>query len=359
MNEQQIDKILTRIYYNPNHHASFSNAERLWLATKKKISKKSISTWLLKQRTYTLHKPKRNKFRRNGYEVNNIGDLWQADLIDMQAFSAINNDYKYILAVVDAFSKYSWCIPLKQKTASEIIAAFSDIFKKSDRLPVTLQTDRGKEFVNYLVQDFLKRNKINFFTTSNSETKACIVERYIRTIKSVLFKYFTHMNKCRYIHVLDKIVTAYNNKKHRSIGMAPSQVNDKNIVQVWENLNKMKIKHTIKPKYNIGDYVRLSRIKRFFTKGYKQNWTEEIFKIVSVILRKPVVYKVSDLADEELTGTFYENEIQKVILDENTEYLIDKILRVKRNGDSRFYLVKWKGYPESFNSWVREELIKK
>lgn len=360
MNKEHIDKILTRIYYNPKHSASFSNTARLWTAVRRKISKKTISSWLQQQRTYTLHKPKRNKFKRNEYEVNNIGDLWQADLIDMQAFSSLNKEYKYILAVIDTFSKFSWCEPLKQKTADEIIRAFSNIFKnKTVRVPINLQTDNGKEFVNKRFQNFLKENGVHYFTTNNSETKACIIERYIRTIKSVIFKYFTYMNRNKYINILDKIVIAYNNKKHRSIGMAPSQVNDKNILEVWKNLSKMKLQNIKHPKFNVGDHVRLSKIKRHFTKGYKQNWTEEIFRITSVILRKPVVYKLSDLADEELTGVYYENELQKVILDTNTEYLIDKILRVRRKDDSRLYLIKWKGYPKKFNSWVKEDLIKK
>lgn len=360
MSEKYVNKILTSIYYNPKHHASFSNVERLRLATKNKFSKKTISAWLEKQNTYTLHKPKRNRFKRNEYDVNNIGDLWQADLIDLQNISKYNNGYKYILVVIDVFSKFGWCEPIKQKTSSEIVRAFSNIFNnKLKYLPLHIQTDNGREFTNKHFQIFLKQKNIQYFSTNNSETKACIVERYIRTIKSVIFKYFTYTNTYKYIDVLKNIVLAYNNKKHRSIGMPPSHVNDKNILNVWENLNKDKLKNCKKPKYVIGDNVRLSKIKRHFTKGYKPNWTEEVFKITSIILRKPVVYKISDLANEEITGVFYEYELQKVILDKNTENLIDKILRVKRNGDSRSYLVKWKGYPEKFNSWVREELIKK
>lgn len=359
-NEKQIDTVLKRIYYKPNHNASFSNIERLWIASNKKISKKAISEWLLKQMTYTLHKPKRKKYKRNEYDVNNIGDLWQADLIDVQNIAKLNNDYKYILAVIDVFSKYGWCEPLKQKSSKEIIRGFTNIFKnKTDRIPLQLQTDKGREFTNKQFQNFLTKNKVHYFTTNNCETKACIAERYIRTIKTVIYKYFTYTNNCKYINILDDVVLAYNNKKHRSIGMAPKQVSDKNILSVWQNLTKNRIKNSKKPKYIVGDYVRISKIKRYFTKGYKQNWTEEVFKIVSVILRNPVVYKLSDLADEIVTGVFYELEIQKVIIDENTEYLIDKILRVKRNGNSRSYLVKWKGYPEKFNSWVKEALITK
>lgn len=360
MNNKQINKILTNIYYNPKHHASYSNTERLYIAVSKKISKKVISTWLQQQRTYTLHKPKFSKFIRNKYDVNNIADLWQADLIDMQKFSKRNKGFNYILAVIDTFSKYGWGEPIKRKTASEIIRAFSVILKKkSDRIPCKLQTDNGKEFTNKKFQKFLKENSVQYFSTNNSETKASIAERYIRTIKSIIFKHFTHTNDCEYITILNKILNAYNNRKHRSIGIAPSLVNDGNILFVWNNLNKNNLNNTKKPKYNVGDHVRITKIKQCFTKGYRPNWTEEVFKIKSVILRKPVVYRISDLADEEITGVFYENELQKVILDQNTEYLIDKILSVKRRGNSRLYLVKWKGYPEKFNSWVREALIKK
>lgn len=257
-NDNHIDKVLSRIYYNPKHPASFSNVERLWITTKKKFSKRNILTWLQKQMTYTLHKPKTNKFVRNRYDVNNIGDLWQADLIDVKNIAEKNNDYKYILAVIDTFSKFGWCEPLKTKSSADVIEAFSNIFdNKTDRLPLQIQTDNGREFLNKHFQTFLKEKNIHYFTTNNYETKACIVERYIRTIKSVMFKYFTHTNNCKYINVLDKIITSYNNKKHRSIGMAPIKVNDKNIVIVWKNLNKHTLNVSKKPKYNVCDHVRL------------------------------------------------------------------------------------------------------
>ncbi|KAG8238536.1 hypothetical protein J437_LFUL018033 [Ladona fulva] len=164
---KRIGDRLSKIYYDPAHPASFSSVEKLWRAVKSEISKEQVRRWLESEESYTLRKPIRRKFPRNRYIVDNIDDLWQADLNDMRDLKSENVGYSYILTVIDVFSKYAWAIPLKTKTASDVIAAFKKIFSKSKRNPVNLQTDKGKEFLNSAFQAFLKTKDIGFYYTNN------------------------------------------------------------------------------------------------------------------------------------------------------------------------------------------------
>jgi hypothetical protein len=356
MNE---DTTLHQIYYNSGHPAAFSNADRLFLAVNKRIPKKAIQQWLKKQLTYTLHKPKRKFFNRTPYLVDNIDDQWQTDLIDLRSISYENKGFNFILVIIDVFSKYAWTIPIKNKTPLEIINAFKRTFNSSGRKPLYVVSDKGKEYVNMDFRNFLESNNINYFSTKNEDTKACVAERFIRSIKELIFKYLTSKNTLKYIDVLEQLTETYNKRRHRSIGMAPNQVNETNILEVWHN-----IKHSHKrirektPKYTVGTYVRISKTKDFFDKGYLPNYTDEIFKISKVILGKPNLYKLIDLQDDEIDGRFYEEELQDVIYDDDTEFRVKKILSTRFRNGIKEALVEWRGYNPKFNSWIPYKNIK-
>lgn len=305
---------LNSLYYDAKSPVAFSSGKYFTSYLKKRnltTEPKSPKDWLQTQRAYTLHRPRRVRFRRNKYNLANIGDFWQADLMDLQSLSRKNNGYKYILAVIDCFSKFGWCVPIKKKQPNEIIAGFKIIFEKSGYIPRNLHTDKGGEFVNKSFQDFLECNDVKFFKASDPVTKASICERYIRTMKSLIYRYFTYTGTERYCEILQSLVTLYNNRWHRSIRMAPTNVNERNVLQVWENLNKNNyIK--IHPLLKCGDYVRLAKPKKVFDKGYKSGWTNEIFVVKKVILHQQPVYKITDLEGNTITGAFYEPELQKV-----------------------------------------------
>ena len=299
---------LEEVYYNPKHNASFSSVRKLCKATNKPQSQ--VKNWLRSQNAYTLHKQIKRKFQRNKYHVTNIAELYQADLIDMVKFKKCNDGIKYLLTVIDVFSKYACVKKLKTKTASEVVNAFEDIFSCSERIPNNLQSDRGKEFIAAKVQKLFKRHGVNYYTTNNPDVKAAVIERFNRTLKTKMFKYFTHKNTHRYVDMLQNFVDGYNATVHRTIKMAPKDVNDDNILTVY--YNAYHDKRNIKPPkqiYKVGNYVRISKYKHVFEKGYENNWSEEIFKITNVIKRIPIVYKISDLLDEPIVGTFYHQEL--------------------------------------------------
>ena len=360
--KNQLDTYLHKIYYDPEHPAGFGSIYNLYKFAKKekkhfKPTIVKIKQWLKTQDTYTLHKPVRKKFRRNKIWVFGMDSQWEADLVDLASLRHLNNGYTFLLTCIDVLSKYSWVIPLKNKTGESLVKAFKQILSSSDRTPIKLFTDNGTEFKNKQFQKMLRDNDIGHFTSKN-ETKAPTIERYNRSLKSKMFKYFTSMNTSKYIDVLPKLVKSYNNTKHRTIGQTPASVNVSNQMTVKRKMYGQDKQERISSfKFQVGDKVRVSKMKMTFEKGYRPNWTDEIFKIVKQITRSPPVYKVKDLMDEQIEGTFYENELQKVDKHDDAMFIIDKVLKRRKRKGKNEYFVSWKGYPEKFNEWVSDIVV--
>lgn len=312
-----IVKILNQIYYDPKNPASFGGAQILYLAArklKKTITRHHVKQFLQSQPTYTLHFPVKKRFKRRKILARYIDHIWEADLIDVQAISKENRGFRYILTVIDILSRYAFAIPIKDKTADSVIFAFKKIFSKSERRPKKLHTDKGREFLSHKFLNFLKQNDIIQYSTS-SEIKASLVERFNRTLKNRLYKYFTAKKTLHYIRVLPSLLQGYNNKIHRSHGVAPSTVNKKNQKKIWSILYQDYLHERAKPaKLKIGDFVRLSKYRNQFSKSYLQGWTKEIFVVEDVFGTNPVTYSIRDSHGDILEGRFYEAELIKFLL---------------------------------------------
>ena len=297
-----------------------------------------------------LHKSKRKNYPRRKIIVNHIDEIFAADLVEMQKFAKLNRGYRYLLTCIDIFSKFAWVIPLKDKRGITIKNALEKIFKQ--RKPKFLWTDRGTEFYNKQVQDLLNVNNIKLYSTNNSEIKSAVIERFNRTFKNMMYKKFTENNNTIFYNILDELVNNYNNKYHSTIKITPiegsKKVNENKIKNIY-NFEKTK-----KPgKFKLGDRVRISLEKNIFEKSYETNWTEEIFEIYDIKYSNVPYYFLKDLNNEKLDGTFYEQELQKRKQDDL--YTIEKIL--KTNKDKIF--VKWRGYDNSFNSWINKNTVTK
>lgn len=350
---------LKRQYFDPQHATSFSGARNLIRANKRNVSSAAIREWFTKHDTYTLHKAIRRKFPRLYYDVNARDQVWEADLIQLTSLKNYNDGISYILVVIDVLSKFVWVQPLHDKTTREVTNAFKKILDNNDhRFPGMVQSDKGKEFLGNTFQTFLKENDIQFRVVRNPDVKAAVVERFNRTLKERMYRYFSYKNTYRYIDVLQDLVKAYNKTPHSTIKMPPAAVTIYNAHVARKNLvatASRRQPHRKKAKYKTGQYVRISREKNVFEKGAEKKWSEEIFKIVRVLRRQKIfVYELVDLEGENIEGFFYPEELSLVHRErvDQQEYTIDKVLRSRGKGRKKEYFVSWVGYPDKFNSWI-------
>lgn len=358
----KIGKWLTLRYYNPRLPGSYSGARALH-ARVKPTSYSGVTNWLRSQDAYTLHKTPRRRFLRRKTIVSGINEQWQCDLIDLSSLKAHNSGMTFVLTAIDVFSKVGCAIPLKNKTSANIIKALTSAFEKSPSGPPrTLQTDKGTEFTNRNVQAFLKEQGVKHFVSENDDIKCAIVERWNRTMKERLWRYFTKHNTHHYLKVLPDLVNAYNSSHHRSIGMAPVEVNVDNQEEVWQRLygdpccrastqmsgRRRRRKKEGKKTLKVGATVRISKSRRQFKKGYLPSWTTETFTVTQVLKTTPVTYRLVDENEESIAGSFYAEELQAITQPPNKLHKIEKVL--KRRGNR--VLVRWEGYPPSFDSWI-------
>ena len=266
------------------------------------------------------------------------------DLADMQLLSKFNKGIKFLLCVIDIFSKYAFVL-LKDKKGVSIVNAFQSILDKSRRKPYKIWVDQGSEFYNHNFKKWLVNNDISMYSTYN-EGRSVVAERFIRTLKNKLYKHMTTVSKNVYYNVLDDIVKKYNNTQHSTIKLKPIDVKDNTYINTDKKINYKD------PKFKVGDRVRISKYKNVFTKGHVPNWSEEVFVVNKIKDTVPWTYEINDLNGEEIIGSFYEKELQNTSQEESR---IEKV--IKRKGDKIY--VKWKGYDNSFNSWInKKDLIK-
>ena len=265
----------------------------------------------------------------------------------MRALSKENNGIKFLFLVIDIFNKYGWIKPLKDKQSQTVANALKEIFKESGRRPKKLWTDKGREFFNKDIMDLVE------LYATETEIKSSVVERWIRTMKNNMFKYFTDNKTSRYIDILPDLVEDYNNTVHSSTKLTPTEASEEeNEFKLWRNLYPDRYKKSrLNPKFSVGDEVRISRKKAVFEKGHTTRWTNEIFTIKEIRETNPITYKLEDLEGKEIKRSFYAEELQKT---KEQIYKIEKIIK-KENGRS---FVKWEGYDDKFNSWVANKNIK-
>ena len=352
---------LNTIYFDAGHPASFSTARKLYDAASKvdaTISLKFVKNWLATQLPYTLHKPKRKVFPRSRVVVTDKNVQWQADLVDLQNYSRFNKGQKYLLTVIDVFSKYAWVIPLKTKSGIEVTEAFQSIFEKD--FPSNIQTDNGKEFKNSELQKLFKQFNINFFTTTDEDIKCSLVERFNRTLKEKMFKIMTKTGKRNYLEFLPSIVSSYNNSVHSATGFKPIDVGieDKDVIfrrlYGYKDRRELLIKQRkkkITPKLNEGDLVRIRYQGTKFERVFYPNWSDEIYEVIKQIKADPPYYILKDYQNQVIDGRFYEQEVQKVL---DPKYRVETVIKRRTRNGIRECFVKWLNFSSSHNQWIPE-----
>ena len=368
------EQYLNNIYYSPSSSGSFYGVEKLYDTVKESdlnITKREIEYWLSKQTIYTQNKPVIRKFKRQKVIAPFIDYQYDADVGYMDSFPDKNKGYKYFLLIIDLMSRFVWTVPLKSLKGKEILQSFKLIFE-NNRKPLKLRTDKGVEFVNKFVKTYLKKENIHHFVTQN-EVKANYAERAIKTIRGRLTKYIKSKKTKVWLDELENITNSYNNTRHRSIGKAPSEVSKSDEYDIWEKnyapktseYYKSQIKSIMKTnngtfRYAIGDVVKISNLRKVFDKEYNSRWTRETFRIVNRKNKQGIdIYYLKDELGEMIEGSFYSNELQKVVVNEDEEYEIEKIIRKRKRNNIKEILVKWQGLPSKFNSWISEESVHK
>ena len=187
---------LRNIYYDPSE--GYRSAEKLYRKAKEKglknVSRKSVKDWLKSQDTYTRYKPVIRKHKYRKTFVNKLADQMQLDLVDMGKYGSKNKGYRWILTAIEILSRYAFAVPVYRKDTENMTKAIDKLLenfkKRFGKYPKVVQFDEGKEFCNVGVRDLLKSRDVDYFSTK-SDKKAAVVERFNRTLKTTMWKYFT------------------------------------------------------------------------------------------------------------------------------------------------------------------------
>ncbi len=255
----------------------------------------------------------KKKFPRRHIIVHFPFQIFMGDLIEytQSDYKHANRGYVYILVLIDVFTKMVYARPLKKKDKFKTSLAMDSILQNLDHLPNTIITDEGLEFYNKNVREVLDRYAIHHYSIK-TKMKASVVERFNRTLKTKLERYFVANKTKNWVDVLDQFVSNYNNTPHRTIGMAPSEVTDSNASGVFKRMFP-DIHLVAKPRLSKGDQVRVLREKTIFEKGYVQSWSDEIYQIHDVKQAAGRVwYKISTLYGEVLPSIKYYWELNLV-----------------------------------------------
>ena len=323
--------------------------------------------WLLDQAAYSITKPApagKGKYPRRKTIVGDVDYQWQADLTDMSAYHEYNEGYRYILMVIDIFSRYGFAEPLKTKEGKEVSEALSHIMKRSGRKPFKLQVDLGKEFYNQHFKAMLKRAGINMFSSQEPEIKAALVERWNRTLKDRFTRYIIANKDHNWVKVLQPMVDAYNRTRHSSLGMSPVDVMGLSGLERNELWNKQYPHLTMKQyrrnmkddrHLKVGDLVLISIQKRRFTKGFMPRYKREVFRIKKKCYgSNRIFFRLEDLKGEELEGSWLSDQLLKVNKKSGgPPKEIERVVsRRPPKGQKGKVKVSYMGWDEKFDEWL-------
>ena len=241
----------------------------------------------------------------------------QIDLIDFskdRGVTSKNDGARYLFCAIDSFTRFAWVKPMKRKNQKVAAETYEEMSREFGRKPQRVLCDSGGEFTSNLFRQMLRRHGSKLIAINR---KAGTVERFQRTLQSLIYKCIASTSSKRFVHRLEDLVKSYNNRRHRMIKMTPAEAElEENLEDVRKNVKKNydKIKKR-KPRFKIGDKVRVKIRRNTFTRGYQDSFSEEVFQIFNINTVLPrVTYTLSELDDEAKTveGTFYAEELQRV-----------------------------------------------
>lgn len=343
-------------YRKPGHELFSSGINNVYRYYKGILTHKEIKKLLGSVENYTLLREYKRNTRNPSYSHFKRYQI-QIDLIDIQSLSRWNDGVKYLLSAIDTFTRKAIVKPCKDKKAGTVLKAFKSILQQFGQYPVTLVADRGAELRNREFISFCKLNKINFFHNFTS-VHAAYVERFNRTFQNLIYKYLAEFERKRYIDKLDDFLDSYNNRYHRMINMSPNEAElESNHINVAMAMGKywssrsMKI-GKITTIYQKGQLVRIALQKTVFHRGYNDQSNYEVFSIYNIKknLGKPMYFLETFDKKEKIIGGFYEHELTAVNSD---IFRVEKVLKTRKRKNIVEHFVKWKGYGDDHNSWIK------
>jgi hypothetical protein len=343
-----LQRTLLNLYLDPSSPAGFRGPDALYQEAKRvlpRVTKKQVSNFILTQESYTKHRQFRPVKRYRRVMTKGIGYLWQIDLLDFSKvrYTRVNSGFKFILCVIDVFSKKLWTFPLRTKSATSVYNAMIRLLLPVQQRPQKIQADQGTEFFNQHFRTLLERFRPRIILYNTwTDKKASVVERVQRTLRNRLGKYWEHTGTKRWVDVLPRITQSYNNSFHRSIGMTPNEVTPANEGLVRRRLYPLpnpgeprfreymrqravnnEMANKARDKIRVGDLVRRLKPRPVFNKESDPNFTNTIYRVSAVrdarLLRfrsldqEPITFKLETVTGRAINGSFYLSEIQKVL----------------------------------------------
>ena len=266
-------EVVDKFYFDVKEPCSYGGFSRF--ASKfSHVGKKELKQYLEGEDAFTLHKPVRKKFPTRKTVAPSLDNVWQLDLTEMVKYSVYNDDVKYILFVIDVYSRYLWLKPLKDKKSKTVAIAVREIIEEDGRYPQMMWTDKGAEFLGQEFQDIVMEYSILYYNTF-SVNKAAVVERVQRTIKERMHRYFTKMNTFKYIDILQDLAYSYNRSFHRIIKTTPLDMVKSKPAVPKRKIQKIKIIQALK--YMI--MLECLELMKTFGKDMKQGGQERFLKL--------------------------------------------------------------------------------
>ena len=357
------DRIL-RAYNKPGHPVAFSAPERV--ANYFGISVGRAKKILEHNETYVAHREYKKPRIYNPYYVHGRRELAQGDLIDIGKISAQNDGVKFLLVLIDVFTKKLWVYPLENKRGRTVERAIKEWLNSLRTTPKKLQTDRGLEFTNALVQRALADKSVEW-EPANGTLKAAVAERVNKTLQILIYKYLTQNETVRYIDVLPRLVSTYNKRGHRTLeNMSPRDgdkpENEPHLQAIFhERYEKIARHKTKKLSFKVGDLVKVkTEAKKISSssRAYAEQFKGEYFSVIRINRTMPIAlyYLKSVDTGEHIEGGFYAQELQRVRGD---VYRIEAVLKRRVRRGVREIYVKWKDFGPQWNEWIREDSVQR
>ena len=305
-----MDRLFTRVYYSSDSPGFMGGIDKVYRESKrqnKKVTKRKVIEWLNRQRVYTLHKPGRRSFPRTKTTGVAMHSHIQIDTADLRRLKYHNSHYSYIVCAICVVTRQARCAATKTKKPAEVLPALRKMFDSYENTIYAVAADKGTEFLAD-VKKWLESVGIQVVQIEKSPHHASMAERFIRTLKNMLFRYMTFAKTKRWVDILPQVVQAYNSRYHRSIRRAPNSVTRENEQEFVQELYK-RSSPVAKFKFSIGQHVRIREPKTNMEKGYTRSFTEETYTIAQQVPRSPAAYRLQSEKGYPIRGIWYNEEL--------------------------------------------------